>query len=431
MIFDLLLTLFLVLLNAFFVAAEFSIVKVRLSQLHMDVQSGKRLAKCAMHIVSHLDAYLAATQLGITFASLGLGWIGEPVVARLITSFMALLGVEMSQELAHDLALPIAFALITTLHIVFGELAPKSIALQRSVGTALTVALPLHLFYIIFKPFIYVLNGFANFILRLLGLTAVSGSEVHSSEELKYLVQQQKESGSIEQMDFDLIKKAFDFSEISAKQVMIPRKQVFAIDLRDFAESTIEKMIEEGYSRVPCYDGNFDNVIGVLSLKDVLVNLRKKVPIATHEVLRSVMVVPETKRISQLLKDLQTKHQQMAIVTNEYGETTGIVTMEDILEELVGEIHDEYDVEVDIVEKTAHKTYTIVASASLEAINAKLPHPIEKDEQYETLAGLLLLKFGKIPSANERITIGEYEFTILKKSKNSIVLVKARHLEEI
>ena len=212
MAFDIFITILLVLLNGFFVAAEFSIVKVRASQLEMQVQLGNRFAKRAKHIISHLDGYLAATQLGITLASLGLGWIGEPVVSVLIINFMHLVGLDISPELAHDIALPVAFAIITILHIVFGELAPKSIAIQRSAKTALMIAYPLQFVYIIFKPFIWVLNGIANILLKIVGITTVHGAEVHSSEELKYLVKEGRESGTIDEAEYKIIKNAFDFT---------------------------------------------------------------------------------------------------------------------------------------------------------------------------------------------------------------------------
>ncbi len=430
MLLDIIITFLLVFLNSFFVAAEFAIVKIRISQLEPKVRSGNRFAILTKHIVSHLDGYLAATQLGITFASLGLGWIGEPVVSKLILSFMHLIGVNISPELAHDIALPVAFAIITVLHIVFGELAPKSIAIQRSEGTALIIAYPLQLFYFIFKPFIWILNGIANALLKVMGISAVHGAEVHSSEELKYLVQQGRESGEIEKADYDIIKNAFDFSERTAKQIMVPRTQVLAIDVNDFNDILLEKVIEESFSRIPCYEGNLDKVIGVVYLKDILLKMRKSEPVSIRDIMRPVRIIPETKRIGQLLKDFQQKHQQIAVVVDEFGGTTGIITMEDILEELVGEIQDEYDSETSFVEKTGDKTYSVLASASLNDLNKLLPHPIGRNKQYQTLAGFLILQFGRIPNTNDKITFDGYEFTILKKSKSFIVLVQLRDLAE-
>jgi len=428
MISDILITFFLVFLNGFFVAAEFAIVKVRTSQLEISIQSGNRAAKLARHITDHLDGYLAATQLGITLASLGLGWIGEPVVSKLIIKVMVFFGISISPELAHDIALPFAFAVITVLHIVFGELAPKSIAIQRSQKTTLYIAYPLQFFYLLFKPFIWVLNGIANFLLKLIGISSVHGSEVHSHDELKYLIRQGKESGAIEASDYDIIRNAFDFSERIAKQIMVPRTHVMAIDLNDFDDEKLQRIIEENYSRIPCYEDDLDNIIGVVYLKDILLRLRKNEPANVRELMRTIMTVPETKRIGRLLKDFQIKHQQIAVVINEYGGTTGIITMEDILEELVGEIQDEFDKEIPVVEKVGDKSFTVIASASIDDINKLLPHPITKEEEYLTLAGNLIFRFGRIPNSNEKIIFDDFEFTVLKKSRNTITLVQIHDL---
>jgi len=425
---DIFITFLLVFFNGFFVAAEFAIVKVRSSQLELKAKEGNHFAILSRHIVSHLDGYLAATQLGITLASLGLGWIGEPVVSKIIINIMDLAGFDANPELAHKIALPVAFVFITILHIVFGELAPKSLAIQRSEKTTLFIAYPLQFFFIVFRPFIWILNGIANFILKGIGITAVHGSDIHSSEELKYLVQEGQKSGEIKDAEYKIIKNAFEFSEQTAKQVMVPRTQLFAIDVNNFNEATIEKIIEESYSRIPCYDENLDNIVGVVYLKDILIALRKKAPFNIRDIVREMHVVPETKSIGPLLNEFQIKRQQMALVVNEYGGTEGIITMEDILEELVGEIQDEYDNEIPFVEKVGENTYNVLASASLDDINELLPHHIEKDKQYETLAGYLILKFGKIPAVKEKITIDNYSFSIIKRNKSSIVLVQLVYL---
>jgi len=430
MVSDILITLLLVSLNGFFVAAEFAIVKVRASQLEMKVQNGSQIAIIAKRIVSKLDRYLAATQLGITLASLGLGWIGEPVVSKIIIKVMSIFGVVMDTELSHQIALPTAFLIITVLHIVFGELAPKSIAIQRPQRTVLIIALPLQFFYYIFRPFIWTLNGFANLLLKSIGISTVQGLDVHSSDELKYLIKQGQESGEIEQGDYDIIKNAFEFSERMAKQVMIPRTHVVAIDVNDFKESMLDGLISENFSRIPCYADTLDNIVGVVYLKDVLIKIRNKEPIQISAIMRPVLMIPETKHIAQLLKEFQLKHQQIAVVINEYGGMQGIVTMEDILEELVGEIQDEYDNEIPFVEKNGEKTYTVLASASLDDLNDLLPHPLTRNEEYETLAGYLILKFKKIPNINDKISFDDYEFTILKKNKNSIILTQLNDLEE-
>jgi len=421
---DIFTTFLLVFLNGFFVAAEFAIVKVRASQLEIKVNAGNRVAILSKHIVSHLDGYLAATQLGITLASLGLGWIGEPVVSKIIINVMDMLGLAANPELAHQLALPVAFTVITVLHIVFGELAPKSIAIQRSEKTTLFIAYPLQFFFILFRPFIWVLNGIANFILKLIGISPVHGADVHSSEELKYLVRQGQESGRIDAAEYKIIKNAFDFSEQTTRQIMVPRVNLFALDVNNFNDAMLDKVIDESYSRIPCYEDNLDNIVGVVYLKDILLATRKEQPINLRNIMRTMLVVPDTKRIGQLLTEFQMKHQQIALIVNEYGGTEGIITMEDILEELVGEIQDEYDNEIPFVEKVAEKTYNVLASATPDDINELLPHPIQKDEQYETLAGYLILKFGKIPVVKEKIVFDNYEFSVLKKNKRTIVLVQ-------
>jgi CBS domain containing-hemolysin-like protein len=424
MIIDVLITFLLVFFNAFFVAAEFAIVKIRASQLEIKIKDGNRLAVLSKHIITNLDGYLAATQLGITLASLGLGWIGEPVVSKIILSIMTFFGFSSNPELAHALALPLAFAVITVLHIVFGELAPKSLAIQRTERTTQIITYPLQFFYVLFKPLIWFLNGIANLVLKAFGIRATHIAEVHSSEELQYLVQQGQKSGEIDDAEYKIIKNAFYFSEQTAKQIMVPRTQVVAIDLNDVNNNAIDKVIEESYSRIPCYEDNLDNIVGVVYLKDILLASRKSDKINIRNLMRSMLIVPETKLIGQLLNEFQARHQQIAAVVNEYGGTEGIITMEDILEELVGEIQDEYDNEIPFVENIGEKTYSVLASAKIDDINELLPRRLEKDEQYDTLAGYLILKFGKIPNIKEKITIDNYEFSILKKHKSSIALVQ-------
>lgn len=439
MILYILVTFLFVFLNGFFVAAEFAIVKVRSSQLELKAQEGNRAAILAKHIVHHLDSYLAGTQFGITISSLALGWIGEPIVSKIIILFLDLIGVSFESFnilgitiSISSISIGIAFFLITTLHIVFGELAPKSIAIQRSEKTTLVVAYPLHTFYLVCRPFIWLLNGFANLVIKALGLHVVTENEVYSSDELKYLVDQVKESGNEDSSgpDFDLIQNAFDFSERTARQIMVPRTQVVAIDVNDYDESTLEFVIEEGYSRIPCYEDSIDNTIGVIHLKDMLRKMRESGSDKTdiRSIIRPVFFTPETKRIGQLLKEFQLRHQQIAVVLNEYGGVEGIITMEDILEELVGEIQDEYDNELPFVEETGEGTYSVVATSAISDINDELPHPIDKEKQYDTLAGYLIDKFGRIPNTHDKLVAEDYEYTVLKKNRTSIVLVQMKDL---
>ena len=428
MISDILITLTLVLLNGFFVAAEFAIVKVRASQIKIKADEGNSAAILSSHIVNHLDGYLAATQLGITLASLGLGWVGEPVVSKIIIGVFNFIGLKLSPELSHQIALPVAFAIITVLHIVFGELAPKSMAIQKPEATTLIIAYPLNIFYYVFKPFIWILNGFANIILRLLNIHGVHGADIHSSDELKYLIQQSNEVGNIINNDYEIIRNAFDFADRTVKQIMVPRHQVIALDIEKFNDQSIDKILDEGYSRIPCYENNIDNIIGLIYVKDLLAILSKKNKVNIKEVIRPVIVTSETRKIGSLLKDFQHKHVQMAIVVDEFGGLDGIVTMEDIIEELVGEIQDEYDNEIPVVEKIDAKTYHVIATTTIDDINDFLPYAIESIDDVTTLAGILIHKFGRIPAINEKIRIDEYEITILKKIRNTINLVKLSDL---
>ncbi len=430
MVFGIILTFLLVLLNGFFVAAEFAIVKVRASQLEIKVQEGHRAANLASHIVSHLDGYLAATQLGITLASLGLGSVGEHTFSEAVTSLMSFLGITLDETLTKSISVAIAFLLITVLHIIFGELAPKSLAIQRSEKVTLYVAFPLRAFYVVFRPFIWVLNGLSNVILKAVGITPSHEEEVHSNDELKFLMQQGKETGAIEATDYDIIKNAFNFSERTARQVMVPRTQLLAIDLEDFDEQNLEEIVEARFSRIPCHEGGLDNIVGVVYLKDVLLKMRRNEPLDIRQIMRPIPMIPETKKIGPLLKEFQQKHQQIAVVINEYGGTSGIITMEDILEELVGEIQDEFDDEAPFVEKMKDGSYNVMAGAGVDDINEHLPHPIRKDEHYETLAGLLSLKFGSIPAVNEEIEFDGYKFTVMKRSKNVVTMVHLVDLEQ-
>lgn len=429
MIIQLVITITLVLMNGFFVAAEFAIVKVRSSQLELRARRGNKPAVLAKHIVTHLDGYLAATQLGITLASLGLGWIGEPVVSEMIINLMHGVGIQISETLAHNIALPVAFAIITVLHIVFGELAPKSLAIQRSTGTTLSIAYPLHFFFILFRPFIWVLNGIANVLLKLIGISPVHGSEVHSSEEMKYLVTQSKESGTIEKSEYDIIISAFDFSDRTVKQILIPRLKVSAIDIGATFDVQVEKIIEDGYSRYPVYKDNIDQIVGVVYTKDILLKLRRQEIFRLGDILRNPLFIPETMHIGQLLKQFQRNRQQIAIIVNEYGDTQGIATMEDILEELVGEIQDEYDEERSPVQKKDEHTFIVHAQASLLNINQRLPKPLDLSSDYTTLAGAVIDVLERIPEVGEKLRLGQYDVTILRKEGNTLVLAQLQKFQ--
>lgn len=426
MIFELLLTFFLVFLNGFFVAAEFAIVKVRGSQIEVSARSGNLMAKLAHRIVQDLDRYLAATQLGITLASLALGWVGEEVVAEIILAGMQAMAFEVSSQVAHAIALPVAFLFITVLHIVFGELIPKSLAINNALKVSLFISFPLRLFYVIFKPFIFLLNGFANRILKLVGINTMH-DESHSADELKYLMRRGSDIGTIENTSYTIIENAFEFTKKSVRQILIPRTDVVALDINNVSEDVLDRLIEEGYSRIPCYEGNLDAVVGVIYLRDILAKIRRSELVEISTILRPTLFIPESMKLGPLLKKLQKKHIHLAMVLDEFGGVSGIVTMEDILEELIGDIQDESDEESSVVE-IEEGSFKVIATASIHDINKLLPRPVTEDKRYETLAGLIIAHVGNMPNVNEKIYFDQYECTILKRIGNRIVSVRLRDI---
>lgn len=420
-------TFFLVLLNGFFVAAEFAIVKVRASQIEIHAKSGNRIAKTAKHITQHLDGYLAATQLGITLASLGLGWVGEEVMEHILQNILYAFGSdpEFVASFTKTAAPIIAFGTITVLHIVFGELAPKSIAIQKPIGVTMAISLPLHFFYMLFRPFIWLLNGFANLLLRLIGIHAISGHEAaHSSEELQYLLEQGKESGALDSNEHELIKNVFDFNERVVKNIMVPRTKISAIEITATPDDVIATVVREGYSRIPVYDETIDKIVGIIHAKDILPILADKKNMLVSDIIRKPYFIPETKKINDLMSEFQLNRIQIAIVLDEFGGTAGMVTLEDIVEELVGEIQDEFDEEKPIVEKVSEYEFIVNASASIYDVNEYLPHDLPEDEDYDTVGGLVGDLFGKIPEVGERKEFYGYIITIMKKTEQNIESVK-------
>lgn len=426
--FQIFLTFFLVFLNGFFVAAEFAIVKVRASQIEIQAKSGSSVAKIAKHITSHLDGYLAATQLGITLASLGLGWVGEAVMTKLVIDFLSIFNIELTSAFATNMGHVMAFAIITVLHIVFGELAPKSIAIQQPVGATMAVSVPLRFFYIIFRPFIFILNGFANFLLKLLGFGGNLNEAHHSSEELQYLLDQGKESGALNMLEHELIKNVFDFNERIVKNIMVPRTKLSAVELNSPKEELLHTIISEGYSRVPVYDGSIDNIVGMVHAKDLLPFLIDKDKLVLKNIIRKPYFVPETKKINDLMSEFQSKRIQIAVVLDEFGGTSGIVTLEDIVEELVGEIQDEYDEEKPIVDQVSETEFIVDASATLHDVNEYLPVELPISTDYDTVSGLVSELFDKIPDVGERKNFHGYDFTILKKTQQNVESVKMEFL---
>lgn len=428
-------TLFLVLLNGFFVAAEFAIVKVRMSQVEVQKGINQRLATAAKSILGHLDGYLAATQLGITLASLGLGWLGEEVMTSIVTDVIIFFKGGVTDKMAlyeivKPYAIATAFIIITILHIVFGELAPKSLAIRYPTNTTFFVAWPLKVFYILMRPFIFVLNGFANLILRAFGIKPVQeGGEIHSEEELKMIISESHEGGAIEQTERELIQNVFDFDDRRVIHIYTLRKNISLIDIDSTVKEALDFAIKEGYSRYPVYEEDMDNIKGILYTKDLMRQLinEKGDDQPIRPLLRKAYYISENSKIKNVLKDFQSKHLQMALVTDEIGEFSGIVTMEDILEELVGEIQDEYDNEKPIVDQVNDTTFIISAHSNLSDINKYIPYKLEEGEHYDTLSGLIAdITEGKELSEGEQISLAGYEGKILKMYRNSVETIELK-----
>ncbi|MCA6066151.1 hemolysin family protein [Chryseobacterium sp. RG1] len=426
----LLLALLLVLLNGFFVAAEFSIVKVRYSQIQLKAAEGNSMAKQAEHIIKHLDEYLSATQLGITLASLALGWVGESALHHIIANIFDSLSINLSESSITSVSLVISFILITIMHIVFGELIPKSIAIRKSEATTMATAVPLRVFYTVFKPFIWLMNSMSNSFLRIVKIHPASEQEIHSTEELQLLVKQSADSGEIEEENYEIIKNAFDFTDHSAKQIMVPRQNITSIDFEEDITEIINKIMDSGYSRIPVYEDSIDNIVGILYTKEIIREFVKRKGELNHEDLKELMrdafFVVGSKKISDLLKIFQQKKQHLAIVIDEFGGTEGIITLEDILEELVGEIQDEEDDEEKVVDKIGDDIYWVQATQPLEEINEFLPKklPPSEESEYNTLAGFILHALADIPEENQEFDLDDYHFKILKMNNKSVELVE-------
>jgi CBS domain containing-hemolysin-like protein len=426
-LFDLFLLLLFVLLNALFVAAEFALVKVRKTQL--DPSEGNK-SKLAIKIVTHLDSYLAATQFGITIASLGLGWIGEPVTSRILDPFFQFIGIG-NPKTVHTLSLTLGFGFITFLHIIIGELAPKSFAIRHPKPTTLFVAIPLNIFYLFFKPAIWLLNGTANYILKLIGMDPLTESErSHSEEEIRTLISEGTMSGRIDKIESQIIQRVFDFNDKIAKEVMVPRNRMFAIDIDDSREKIIEKVTEEGYSRIPVYKDSIDNIIGIIYSKDLISAAEHREIILLQDIIRPAFFVTETVHIGDLLRQMQKKRIHLGIVSNEHGGVEGLVTLEDIIEEMVGEIEDEYDVDPDQVSSEKKGVFIVNPNIHVEDFNEQYSADLPVDnEQYTTLSGFLHSVTGHVPEIFERIDYRDLVMTIMKKSGNKLLQVKVQRLK--
>lgn len=428
-LFELILVLLIIFANAFFVAAEFAIVKVRTTQIQPLADKNNKRARVTVKILSNLDAYLSASQVGITMTSLGLGWVGEPVTAKLLSPIFTWFGMTNEQTI-HTLSVIIGFIFLTFLHISLGEQAPKMLAIKSPKSVSLIVAIPLNLFYITFKPIVWMLNHAANFILRLIGIQQVPDSErINSEEELRLLISEGRKSGAIDQTEHQLIEKIFEFNDKQASEIMVPRNHMIAINLEDSREEIFQKVTEEGFSRIPVYKETIDNIVGIIYTKDLISASEHRELIALMDIIRPAFFVSSTKQIGNLLKEMQRNKVHMAIVVDEYGGVEGLVTIEDIIEEIVGEIQDEYDVdETQEVVSEKSGVYLVNPIISIENFNAKFKTNLPEDPDYQTLNGFLQKVTGHIPEVYERIDFKGMSFVITKKSGNRIMQVRVQKI---
>ncbi len=420
---DLFITFLLVVLNGFFVAAEFALVKVRASQLDIKIQKGSSRAKLTKLLLEKLDAYLSATQLGITLASLALGAVGEEVISEVVVKVFNNTGLVTNPITIHSISLPIALTLLTFFHVTIGEQIPKMIGIKYSMATALFISWPLRIFYFICAPFIWLLNQSSNLFLRIVGIKSVDEA-VHSEEELRLILTESEEGGAIKPSENELIQNVFDFDDRVIKQIMVPQNRVVAIDIELGRNEITKQIIDEGFSRLPVYLGDIDNVIGVVHSKDILKAMIENRFRTIKDIMRPAHFIPESMKVNELLRDFQKHHIQMAIVTNEFGATAGIVTMEDIIEELVGEIQDEHDEEKPNVDKKSDTEFVINAQAAITDVNQIIPIALPESPHYETVSGYINFIFGRIPAVNDHRNRDGYEITILKRNRQSVESVK-------
>ncbi|PLR67045.1 MULTISPECIES: hemolysin family protein [Bacillaceae] len=430
---NLLFVAILIALTAFFVASEFAIVKIRSSRLDQLIAEGKKGAVAAKKVTTHLDEYLSACQLGITVTALGLGWLGEPTVERLLRPLFD--NFQINESVSHILTFGIAFASVTFLHVVIGELAPKTVAIQKAEAVTLLFAAPLIWFYRIMFPFIWILNGSARVITGLFGLKPASEHEIaHTEEELRIILSESYESGEINQSELKYMNKIFEFDDRIAKEIMVPRTEIVAASVEKSFQDNLETMSMEKYTRYPVVNGDKDHVLGMINLKEIFTDIfslseeeRKKSTIDKY--IRPVIQVIESIPIHDLLIKMQKERVHMAILVDEYGGTAGLVTVEDIIEEIVGEIRDEFDQdEVPEVQKKGEGHYLLDGKVLIYEVNNLLGTEID-DSDVDTIGGWMLTENIDIQQG-ESIILDGYEFFSKEMEGHLIRVIEIIKLSE-
>lgn len=381
----------LVLLNGFFVSAEFAIVKIKNGRIDALVEEGRKSAMIAKNLLHHLDSYLSACQLGITLCSLGLGFLGEPVIARMLSPLFKTAG--FTDQAVHIISITIAFVVIAIVHIVLGELAPKTMAVHKSEKVALLTARPMTVFYKLMYPLVWLLNSLTSLLLRIFGLAPISEQDsAPTEEEIRVMMKESSESGLITSTEMSLMDNIFEFSETTAREIMIPRTEMICLYTQNSQEENLQIALEGMRTRYPVCDNDKDHVIGFVHIKDLIRSSTQDY----REFLRPIMAVPESIYIHDLMKRMQRGKTQIALLIDEYGGTSGLVTLEDIVEEIVGEIQDEFDEERPGIEQIDQDTYSIDGLMLIESVNDYLGFELDSDD-YDTLGGWLYSRIEILP----------------------------------
>lgn len=406
----------LVIANGFFVAAEFSLVSVRKTRIAELVAQGNPRAEAVQTAISDPDSVIAATQLGITISSLALGWLGEPALSHLIRPIVELFPLDLQSGVSHTISAVISFSIITFLHVVVGELAPKSIALQNPENTSLFVAQPTLWTERIFKPFIWLLNGAGNTILKWAGVVPASGHQlVHSVEELRMIVDASAEGGTVEEDKHDMLVAIFDFGKLLARQVMIPRTEIIAVEADTPLHEIINLISESTYTKFPIFEDSLDHIIGITHIKDLISAMQSPqcTDCVARDLARDAMYIPETASVSTLLDQFRLNRQHIAIVMDEYGGTAGLITLEDLLEEIVGEVSDQFDKNQPEIQTLPDGVILVDGLTLIEDVNSQLNIHLQ-EEDYDTIAGYVMGKIGRIPRVGDEVESENLCFSVVE-----------------
>lgn len=412
----------LVLANGFFVASEFALVGVRRSRIETLAAGGSRNARRLLHLLDHLNAYISATQLGITMASLALGWIGEPVFAHLLE---APLKGRVSEVTLHTISFAVAFSIITFLHIVLGELAPKTLALERAEKVALAISWPMETFYKIFRWPIRLLDWSGTRVVRLFGLHPTSEhASVYTEDELRRLVDISRQSGQLEQEEQQFIHRVFEFSEAEVREAMVPRTQVTALPVSASLEDARSLFLSTGYSRLPVYGDDRDQILGLLFRKDLDMGRMEQNGFELKKLLRPPTFIPASASLGEALRQMQSARVHFVFVVDEHGGVEGIVTLEDLLEEIVGEINDEYDEEVREQIRKDGEAYVLDGMLAVRDANQRLKLGLPDEGSYTTIAGFLMDSAGRVLQVGEKVEHDKGVFEIVRMDGRRISRVR-------